>query len=126
MKVLIVGDEPSKQTDPKVTFKGAACEKRLMQWIKDLGITEYELINRTHPDFDLIRFRYRWGWNMPIIALGNNASKALGPYYDHFKLPHPSGRNRKINNKQYLVSILNECRLYLRTFVENNDNCLDR
>ena len=51
--------------------------------------------------------------DIKFIALGNKASEKL---YDipHFKLPHPSGRNRKINNRQYIDEQLRLCAEWLK------------
>lgn len=38
-----------------------------------------------------------------IVALGKNASKVLSKLkLDFFEMPHPSGRNRKLNDKEYV------------------------
>lgn len=112
--ILFVGDRPSKRTDPNVPFKGAACEKRLTEWIEYIGAHPYYIINSHMDDSkDLIRLWQTLGF--PIVALGNNASKALGNIY-HFKLPHPSGRNRQINNKEFINKKLEECKNWLKSY----------
>lgn len=111
--VIFVGDTPSKRTDPNQAFKGAACEKRLKEWIARLDVAEYYLINST--DNDLYSKIYTAkAIGVPIIALGNNASKALGSA-EHYKLPHPSGRNRQINNKAFIDNKIMECGQFLKS-----------
>lgn len=119
--ILFVGDKPSaKMKLGALPFKGAACEKRLVEWIGCLGSRiKYVIINSNPRDS---RFFY---WvklalnnNYPIIALGNNASKVMTPT-KHFKLPHPSGRNRQINDKQFITNKLSECREYIRRHNES-------
>ena len=129
MKVLFVGDKPSRlNTDPNMAFKGAACEKRLQGWIDQVtlkaGLEEwrtepycrekYEVINRVDKDATYIVVTYMLQ-DWPIIALGNNAAKFLAsicmtPYY---KLPHPSGRNRQINDRAFIMSRLRACQSYI-------------
>ena len=107
--VLIVGDEPvSKCGTP---FKDAKCWPRLESWIKQLSISDYLLCNRTDEDFsDVARFHFG-----PIIALGTQASLALTkleiPFY---KLPHPSGLNRLLNDKQFVDNKLKDCKHYIK------------
>lgn len=50
-----------------------------------------------------------------IVALGNTASKALELINkDHFKLPHPSPRNRQLNNLQFINCKLDSCLKYIK------------
>lgn len=107
--VIFVGDRPSKRTDPNVPFKGAACEARLMEWIRYVTKDSFIIINSHNYDFLSAGWQYS---GLLIIALGNNASKRLG-CMPHFKLPHPSGRNRQINDKAYIINKLDECKKYL-------------
>ena len=46
-----------------------------------------------------------------IIALGNNASKAIQG--EHFKLPHPSRLNRQLNDKEFIANRLKLCKDWL-------------
>lgn len=114
--IVFVGDKPSKRTDPKVPFKGAACQPRLMEWVKE--ITSEQVILLVNKD-DIILSAYLTlviicPGQHKLIALGNNASKRLKEF-PHFKLPHPSGRNRQINNKEFIANKLLECKKYLRS-----------
>lgn len=123
--IIFVGDKPSSRMKPGAKpFEGAACEKRLNAWIKKLGIIKYEMINSTDFGFDF-QIGLADGFGCLIIALGNNAYKAIdkarkGPtmfsIYDRkpiFKLPHPSGRNRQINDKEFIAQKLKECKDWL-------------
>ena len=49
-----------------------------------------------------------------VLALGNFPSSALDKInVSHYKLPHPSGLNRKLNDKHYELSMLKDLRNYL-------------
>ena len=109
--VLFIGDRPAPNAKTPVPFKYAKCEKRLAEWIKALGVTDYKLINSASDYFDLaLVLAIQSG--VPLVALGNNASKAIGRA-NHFKLPHPSGRNRQINDKEFISEKLSKCKLWL-------------
>ncbi len=111
--ILIVGDKPSKRTHPNIPFKGAACEKRLYTWIKTITDKTPRFINRVSPFFETAVYMALHA-GMPIVALGTAASNALKrDKIPHFKLPHPSGRNRLLNNKDYINMVLLECRSWL-------------
>ena len=48
-----------------------------------------------------------------IVALGNVASNALNKIgLKHFKMPHPSGLNRQLNNKEFMNDRLNKLSTY--------------
>ena len=48
-----------------------------------------------------------------VIAQNPGPGQALAKInINHFKLPHPSGLNRKLNDKVYVQKILSECKEY--------------
>ena len=50
-----------------------------------------------------------------FVALGNNASERLSDMdIEHFKLPHPSPRNRKLNDQKFIDSELEKCYRYIK------------
>ena len=114
VRVLFVGDKPSAANiDPEVAFEGTQSGETLKEWIKFLGLTdgEYKMINRIHPTFAATVALFE---DSRIVALGNEASLALNAIAQpHFKLPHPSGRNRVLNDHDYVLAILRECREYI-------------
>jgi hypothetical protein len=94
-------------------FKGAACEPRLMEWINYIGGGAYMIINSTDKDFDAAVFDALMT-NMPIIVLGKAAAKAIANWglkeSAYFVLPHPSGRNRQLNDKLWVYFKLLEAK----------------
>lgn len=121
--IVFVGDKPSsKNVDPHIPFVGTQSYKRLLDWIwkMDVDISRVRLCNK-----DFINGTYEDYY----IALGNEAEKtlkdtvfnvwnwkkqkieAIRPHY--FKLPHPSPKNRTLNNKEHVDTILKECKLWL-------------
>lgn len=120
--VLFVGDKPSRlNTDPSIAFKGARCEPRLMEWIEALGIKRFHIVNQSDTLIAIDITSQAMLKGVPIVALGNNASKWLGRTL-HFKLPHPSGRNRQINDKAFIIAKLEECKKYLENHSSSHDN----
>lgn len=114
-RVLLVGDKPSPKMKPGAKpFKGAACQERLQLWIEQLRLNSeramFVVINQC--DYAWADFYYWDLIGIKIVALGNNASKALKGI-KHFKLPHPSGLNRQINNKRLINRKLKECGKWL-------------
>lgn len=118
-KLLLVGDKPSKKNaDPKVAFVGTPSFKTIQKWLEFLleEKAQVTMINRVDPDFSavLIRASLR---GYKIIALGEEASYALinNGVVNHFKLPHPSGRNRKLNDKTFVAGVLAKCKTWIES-----------
>lgn len=110
--ILFVGDKPSPRMKPgSGAFIGAVCEARLMEWIKKLDIKEFIIMNQVDLVPEIWQVKNKL---YTVIALGNNASKAL-KNTEHFKLPHPSFRNRLLNDPNYIKQKLKECKEYLRS-----------
>jgi uracil-DNA glycosylase len=118
-KLLIVGDKPSKKNvDPKVAFIGTASYKRILQWLKSMGLESSRifLINRVDPAFHTSVIHATLA-NYKILALGVEAQKALQALgvVKYYTLPHPSGRNRKLNNKKYIDDLLADCKRWVES-----------
>lgn len=112
--IIFVGDKPSAKMKPGAKpFEGAKCEKRLYDWLffligqgSDLDkALSFKIINQCNSTTDELKGKI-------IIALGNNASKFCKGY-EHFKLPHPSSRNRLLNDKEFVKKKLKECKKYI-------------
>jgi uracil-DNA glycosylase len=111
--ILFVGDRPAPKAKTDVPFKDAACAKRLKSWFETLELKEadYKIINSSSEYFFLAVLLANQRGAL-IVALGKNASDALSDVR-HFRLPHPSGRNRQINNKKFIDNQLNKCKKWL-------------
>lgn len=120
--IIFVGDKPSPRMKPgDFPFEGAACQKRLNNWLGELqlyrcmvvdayhsGAPQVQLINQS--DLTDMEFLLNYSSVDKFVAFGNNASNRLKSLdIPHFKLPHPSGRNRQINDKEFIKNKLEEC-----------------
>jgi uracil-DNA glycosylase len=107
--ILFVGDAPSrKNTDMNVAFVGTKSGKTLLEWIDVLEVKNYKAINRVDKKFvtEVVNNMKEEGH---IVALGKRAEndlKNLG--VEFFTLPHPSPKNRKLNDKEEINKLLNE------------------
>ncbi len=112
-RVLIVGDAPSRLNHiENVAFIGAACYPRLIEWVAALKLDDYELVNSdTDACMDFIS---KWSGDA-IIALGRKAQSRLRKAgISYIALPHPSGRNRQLNNRWWLLNQLVDARNQLK------------
>jgi hypothetical protein len=108
--VLIVGDQPRVDKGTTIPFDKAVSKARLESWLRELGIEEYVICNRVDADIEE-RARTHEG---PIIALGEKASSRLKKIRPkHYRLPHPSGRNRLLNDPLFELFVLEDCRKWL-------------
>ena len=121
-KILIVGCNPSfKNTNPDVPFQGTRSGKILSTWIDIMGIIEYDIVNaieQVDSDSSKIKKVYKtinWSNYRKIIALGDIAAKGLmkSGCQNFYKLPHPSPRNRILNDKYRVLLELDRCIDYL-------------
>lgn len=112
--ILFIGDKPSsKNTNQNTPFIGTPSFKVFTSWLLKLRIISFHLYNSiTSANLERIVDLYDNG--AIVIALGNNASKRLNKLeIKHFKLPHPSPKNRLLNNKQFVENILKDCYNYI-------------
>jgi uracil-DNA glycosylase len=118
-KILIVGQNPGN--NPKAfKYKNHTID-RLNNWCSELGVMNYSFMNVINTigeckieevDFNTLRFSTRDYTH--ILALGNFASRCLHLINrSHFKLPHPSPRNRLMNDKEYVQDVLKRCKEYI-------------
>jgi len=133
-KVLFVGTNPStKSPDNSAMHPSTKSRKTLNTWISDLDIDAYfcNVLDRATENNkplskkqilvsckDLIvkieKFKCSY-----VVALGEIASHALDhASIKHLKIPHPSGLNRKLNNKETVYVI----RKNLREMIEGKNN----
>ncbi len=109
MRILFVGDTPSKNNIYKdIAFIGTPSHKNLLKWIEELGCGDNYIMRNSNSHGLLMQIHdfYVYG-SYTVIALGEKASKRLKEYrVPHFKLPHPSPKNRKLNDKQFLKDSL--------------------
>lgn len=130
MKVLFVGSNPSvKNVDPEVAFKGARSYDNLVRWISTLNVEDYILVNVldevTTNNRPLTRSEIKRAVKSlsaklatlkfdKVVALGASASVALKLLkVTHYRLPHPSSRNRQLNSKVFVDKQLEECKVFL-------------
>ena len=117
-KVIIVGMNPSR-LQPN-DGKGPT-SKKLDKWMDQCGIQYFSFVNTFEEmgepkldKVDLNRLRQLVDGYDRVLALGGFASKALDKInVEHFRLPHPSPRNRLLNDKVYEEAVVASCRAYL-------------
>lgn len=113
--VIFVGMNPSAKQPRK-----GSTRNKLAEWTEEMRVEQYDFINvidqpgevhHNMVDYNALTFalnKYR-----RVIALGNFVSDVLNRSgIDHFKLPHPSPRNRMLNNPEKISQILQECARY--------------
>lgn len=119
-RIIFVGMNPSKVAVSKA--KGSAY-KRFHVWLDQLDLTHVSFTNLSFdPEWD---FKFKtFDHTLLCTSLKNydkivvwgsmvsNYLKRLG-FVDHFVLPHPSPRNRKLNDHKYVHNVLIECKEFI-------------
>lgn len=136
-KVIFVGDKPSSRNlNPKIAFVGTPSHKTLKSWIENiqkglLFTMQYELINSDTKECIKNLKKLKKEKNSIFIALGNNVCPRLDKIkIKYFKLPHPSPKNFKLNDEEYVRQILNSCTIYIsenvrKDIIENTKGFFD-
>lgn len=120
IKVIVVGMNPSTYLGTSEHRKNHTFD-RLYQWMDALSIPLFSFINVWHTpenfkvsDVDLNYLKCALESYDKVIALGNISSQVLTRINTmHFKLPHPSPRNRLLNSPEYEAKVLYECLHYI-------------
>lgn len=120
-RVLVVGMNPAR-LQPVTGAPRNSSKYRTHKWMDFLGIRYYSFVNtfdypKDNPKFEDVNFyaliRATDGYDK-VIALGKFASEALSKIrVPHFYLPHPSFRNRLLNDPVYEQKILSSCKEWL-------------
>lgn len=107
-------------------FEECASGIRLRRWLTQMGDYEYILLNLCKyklpknrlPEKEEIELFPEISLAVPTIALGNFTFKELDRQGFKFlhKMPHPSGRNRLLNQPGYEDSQVSIARVWLKQF----------
>jgi hypothetical protein len=122
--VLFLAQNPKTEENLRYPLKGTRSGKTFEAWLAILGGPDGKIMNasqkigkvtwKDYNDEEEMRRAIDQYDFTKFVALGDYASglfERLG--IRHFKLPHPSGLSRKLNDKQEIVRQLNLCRLYI-------------
>lgn len=117
--ILILGQNPGN--NPKAYHYKNHTIDRLNKWADLFDVKHYSFMNCSDVRGEIklkdVDFNYVQstviGYNK-VIALGGFSSAVLSRInIMHFRLPHPSPRNRALNDKAELSRILDECKRYI-------------
>ena len=119
--IIFIADKPSRlNISTNIPLVGTPSYKNFLKWLDKMKIwDDYCIFNsHTEEEKEFIRNLYNadfvFNRKSIFIALGNNAGKRLDDLkIKHFKLPHPSPRNRQLNNKKFIDDILQKCNNYI-------------
>lgn len=120
--VYVVADKPTKSNlSEKVPLVGTKSYKTFLSWLADMDIDitrvrMYNQCDNPFPGFSADSLnRAIEADHTKVIALGNNAMNYLLKVgvEEFFLLPHPSGRNLKLNDPKFVKATLSQCRRYI-------------
>lgn len=117
-EVIILGMSPSTKTK---AFKNGTFD-RLQKWCDHVGLEAFDFHNvipniangSTINQVDVESLLEKVQGKVKIIALGGFVSKVCYKYgISHYKIDHPSPRNRNLNDPDYERMMLENLRKYL-------------
>ena len=135
--VLFIGSNPSHlNKNPDIPFVGSKSEKNFNDWAGRLAPNGYSVVNvadfvtknnkplkksEIERGLSFLKEKIKENKDKRIVALGKTAQLALElsrsiveDDIEYFTLPHPSPKNRLLNNKEYVEDILKECEKWLK------------
>jgi hypothetical protein len=123
LRVIFVGQNPGQPGTRK-----SPSILRLDEWVRRMGLGFYSFINVIPTPGKVGMKMVEWEFvreaceRYPaVIAVGAFPSKVLQRLgINHFRLPHPSGLNRFLNDKIMVSVLVSDCRSYIeRANAEN-------
>lgn len=121
MDVLVIGQQPGG-INPR-GLKLAPTISRLYGWMDRCDVRYFGFMNlmpyidQKNPskeDVIIMTEVCRSDRNLKVLALGNKVSDVLTRLnIRHYKLPHPSGLNRLLNDKDYEDTVIRNCREFI-------------
>jgi len=129
MIVFFVGSNPSTKSQTNAAFDTSTQSgQRLQQWMDAVDLSNAMFVNvsdQTTPGNrplqkneireNLHQLHNRLCIADRVIAVGKTAETALNMLstLDFYAIPHPSGMNRKLNDADYVESMLRDMKLYI-------------
>lgn len=120
--IYVVADKPAKNNlSCHVPLVGTKSYKTFLQWMADINVdvTRMRMYNQIDKPFEglsgvSLNTAIKTG-HIKVIALGAEAKKYLlkAGIDEFFILPHPSGRNRQLNDEKFVQKTLEQCRDYI-------------
>ena len=122
--IVFVGSNPTVHNKALQPFANTRSGKVLSEWIDRMGLSRVRFVNVSNSvtpgnrklkvsEYELDRLAKEVGSGM-AVALGKTAADALRRTgIEFFELPHPSGRNLKLNDKDFVARELARCAIYL-------------
>src|SRR5665213_2208169 len=120
--IYFIADKPGKgNLSESVPLVGTSSYKTLLRWCgeMDLDVTRMRMFNQSDKPFEglsgvSLNLAITKG-HIKVIALGGEAKKYLlkAGIEEFFVLPHPSGRNRLLNDEKFVKKTLEQCRDYI-------------
>ena len=118
MRVIVVGSNPSKN---KSITKNSTIH-RLYEWLSFIDVFSFTNVSCLSTDNNRILKKSEYQLKRLftecekydiIVALGKTAGNALDKLgIEYFCLPHPSGLNRQINDKEFINDRLKSLQVY--------------
>lgn len=121
--VYFIADKPTKDNvSQQIPLVGTSSYRTLLEWIgmMDIDITRVRLYNQIDGPFNNVMSRMSLNRAIElrqicVVALGQKAATYLrkAGITNYFMLPHPSGRNRLLNDKKFVKVKLDLCKRFI-------------
>ena len=120
--IYFLADRPAKgNLSESVPLVGTSSYKTLLNWCADMDVdvTRMKMFNQSDKPFEglsgvSLNLAIKKG-HIKVIALGGEAKKYLlkAGIEEFFVLPHPSPKNRLLNDQKFVDKTLTQCKDYI-------------
>lgn len=133
LKVLIIGSNPSESSPDDSPFHpDTKSRQKIDNWLAQtklsceviyLNVCNYKKVNNAPlltkeivDHLPALQKSLKECESYKVITVGRAASEAVSRLkIEHFKCPHPSGRNRSLNSKTFVDNMISMLTKYLTT-----------
>ena len=121
MRVLVVGMNPSNAPTGAVHKKNSTFD-RLNKWMDAMGVKYFSFVNCAHDTGAINKITSEEADYLRSCIQDHDVVLTLGGFahactkklnVESFKLPHPSPRNRLLNDRSFEARVLDDCKRYI-------------
>lgn len=122
----LIAQNPKTEHNLSYPLEGTKSGDTIIKWVTSIAYDCNFLVSNasntigkpivTEDDMSRLREEYSFYRPEKIITFGRVAERTISELgWEYFKMPHPSGLNRKLNNRHYVDKMIQDMVTYIRS-----------